>query len=145
MSKAIVKAAEELCEQQGERLTELRQTVLEILSKEQGALTAYQLLEKLQQIRPGAKPPTVYRALEFLQQLGLVHKIDSSNAFLVCHHTHGAHQAQFLICNQCGAIQEFDLPEIAKPISRMAKDNGFQIESETIEIRGLCKQCLRSA
>ena len=141
MAKAILTTAEQLCQQQGEKLTELRKTILTILADQDTAVTAYQLLDLLQQARPNAKPPTVYRGLEFLQQLGLVHRIDSTNSYLVCHHSDHKHSAQFFICSQCGLVEELKLDTLTEQLEQEAVARHFKIQSQTIEISGICQKC----
>ncbi|AJQ95927.1 Fe2+/Zn2+ uptake regulation protein [Gynuella sunshinyii YC6258] len=145
MAKAILTTAEQLCQQQGEKLTELRKTILLILAEQETALTAYQLLDLLQQARPNAKPPTVYRGLEFLQQLGLVHRIDSTNSYLVCHHSDHKHSAQFFICNRCGLVEELKLDNLTEQLEQEALQRSFQIQSQTIEVSGICGKCQQAA
>ena len=86
------------------------------------------------------KPPTVYRALEFLEQAGLVHRIASLNAFVACDSAGAAHAAAFLICDCCGSAQEFDPGEV-RPASSAAKAEGFTPRAITLEVRGRCAAC----
>ncbi len=141
MSLTKVQQAEQMCEQLGERFTEPRRIVYSLLLQANSALTAYQLLEQLQKLKPGAKPPTVYRALEFLLKLKLIHRIDSSNAYLACNAENHGHQAQFLICNQCGQIKEVELKQLEPEILKVCAEQKFKPEQQIIEVRGLCFQC----
>src|SRR5690554_2950035 len=107
-TQRLVSKAEKLCEQRGARLTPARREVFEILAEQEGAIDAYDLLDKLKGAVPNAKPPTIYRALDFLQEQGFVHKITSSNSYVLCTHFDHQHTAQMLICMDCRAVQEVD-------------------------------------
>jgi len=144
LDDAVVRA-EELCRERGARLTPLRRQVLELVWSGHKPLGAYEILESLQAERGGAAPPTVYRALEFLRAHGLVHRIESLNAFVGCAEPdghHGAqHGAQFLICRSCGAVAELSDDRITKAIRGSAEKTGFAIDNATIEIEGYCPHC----
>ena len=88
-----------------------------------------------------AKPPTVYRAPEFLMAQGLVHRVDSLNAFVGCSLPSEPHRAQFMICDDCGEVSEMDQPAIRRAVSRGAADAGFTVKRHTIELHGLCPAC----
>ncbi|MCH6588521.1 MAG: transcriptional repressor, partial [Proteobacteria bacterium] len=92
--------------------------------------------------RPSA-PPTVYRALEFLLAQGLIHRIESLNAYVGCVHPDGAHGGQFLICTGCGATAEVHDPRVDAAVARRAEELGFAVARKTIEIAGLCPPCQR--
>jgi Fur family zinc uptake transcriptional regulator len=134
--------AEAICAGRGVRLTGLRRQVLELVWESHGPIGAYDLLERLRGTRRGAAPPTVYRALDFLMEQGLVHRIARLNAFIGCAHPDAPHQGQFLICTRCGIAAELDEPEIARAIERRAKALDFRIEHQTVEVTGLCPRCL---
>lgn len=135
-----VAAAEAICGERGLRFTDTRRRVLEIVWNRHGPIGAYDILEVLQAERRAA-PPTVYRALEFLQEQGLVHKIESLNAFVGCSHPGGAHVSQFLICTNCRQAAELDDPDIAYLISRKMVSAGFDVSRQTIELQGVCSDC----
>ncbi|MEC9345647.1 MAG: Fur family transcriptional regulator [Pseudomonadota bacterium] len=136
-----VARAESVCAERGERLTPLRRRVLELVWENHRPSRAYDLLEKLQAERAGAAPPTVYRTLEFLQQLGLVHRIESLNAFVGCDGPDGSHAGEFLICEQCGAVAELAEPEVAAVVARAAARTGFRVRRQTVEAFGTCPDC----
>lgn len=115
--------------------------MLELVWQSHGPIGAYDLLERLRGLRTGAAPPTVYRALDFLMDQGLVHRIARLNAFVGCDHPEAPHQGQFLICTSCGTAAELTEPEIARAIDRRAAALGFQVESRTVEVTGLCPRC----
>ncbi len=139
INKAI-SHAEELCQQQGKRLTAIRRRVLELIWQQHKPVGAYELLEMLQQQQRCA-PPTVYRALDFLLDLGLVHRIASLNAYVGCSRLGSKHHGQFLICEQCHALAELDIPEITAAIAQKADVSGFIAGQQIIEVLGLCPDC----
>ena len=139
-------AAEALCAKQGTRLTTLRKRVLELVWASHKPLGAYDILGVLsEEDGRRAAPPTVYRALDFLLENGLVHRIASLNAFIGCVHPGELHQGQFLICKACHAAIELELPAISQAIVAGAAAVGFAVESQTVEVVGLCAGCQGAA
>ncbi|MEZ2745757.1 Fur family transcriptional regulator [Halopseudomonas bauzanensis] len=139
-------AAEQVCERAGARLTTLRKRVLELVWQSHRPLGAYDLLETLAREddrRPA--PPTVYRALDFLQEQGLVHRIASLNAFIGCASPEHTHQGHFLICRNCRVAIELDQSLIHPAIAEVARQMDFAVEAETVEIAGLCSHCQEAA
>ncbi|MBV1887561.1 MAG: transcriptional repressor [Parvibaculaceae bacterium] len=130
-----------ICEQRNVRLTAIREQVLGLIWQSHKPIGAYDLLEQLAKTHQAAKPPTIYRALEFLQENGLIHKIESQNAFLGCAHVGGHHHGQFLICTACGTAQEIDEKIVASALESASKAQGFKIQSFVIEVKGLCAAC----
>jgi Fur family zinc uptake transcriptional regulator len=106
---------------------------------------AYHILDALKRRHPGAAPPTVYRALEFLSEQGLIHRIESLNAYVGCDRPDQQHVSQFLICERCNATAELGDPAIAAAVTRRAGDLGFAVARQTIEVRGLCPRCRHGA
>jgi Fur family zinc uptake transcriptional regulator len=134
--------ADALCASQGLRLTALRRRVLELVWQSHKPLGAYDILAVLsEEDGRRAAPPTVYRALDFLLENGLVHRIASLNAFTGCNHPTHAHQGQFLICRECRAAIELQHPAISQAIIDAAAEVGFTVEGQTVEIVGLCSGC----
>jgi Fur family transcriptional regulator, zinc uptake regulator len=133
--------AEALCKTRGERFTPVRRRVLELVWASHKPVGAYALLDQLRADGRSAAPPTVYRALEFLLEQGLVHRVESLNAYLGCAHPEHGHAAQFLICRKCGTTAELDETDIAAAIDRHAKRTGFAVERRTVEASGLCAGC----
>ncbi len=138
-------AAEDICAAQNVKLTDLRRRVLELVWDRHAPVRAYDLLDQLRAERRGAAPPTVYRALEFLIEAGLVHRIESLNAYVGCGEPAASHGGQFLICAECGRVAELDDDEISHRVSERAQLLGFTVSRQTIEIMGLCGQCARAA
>ncbi|SHJ09276.1 Fur family transcriptional regulator, zinc uptake regulator [Malonomonas rubra DSM 5091] len=138
--KAAINKAEQLCAQQNQRFTAIRRRVLELVWRQHKPIGAYEVLDLLQKENRTA-PPTVYRALDFLQQMGLVHRIESLNAYVGCSHPEHPHDGQFLICKQCHSMAELDIPEVADAIEKSAAASGFIAAKKTIEVIGLCSAC----
>jgi Fur family zinc uptake transcriptional regulator len=134
-----------LCRERGARLTELRRQVLQLVWHGHKPVGAYAILEALRRSHPGAAPPTVYRALEFLGEHGLIHRIESLNAYVGCPRPERPHVGQFLICGECSATAELDEPSIARAVLRRAAALGFAVERQTIEVRGRCPACRPAA
>ncbi|HXG28729.1 MAG TPA: Fur family transcriptional regulator [Nevskiales bacterium] len=133
--------AEHACAARGLRLTPLRRRVLELIWRGHSAVKAYDLLEQLQRERAGAAPPTVYRALEFLAQAGLIHRIESLNAFVGCAAPRQPHRGQFLICRRCENVAELATDRIGRMLGQAAARSGFKVERQVVEISGLCARC----
>ena len=140
----LLDRAEALCDQRGVRLTGLRRQVLGLVLDAGGPAGAYELLDRLRERRGAAAPPTVYRALEFLQEQGLVHRVERLSAFVGCveelGHAHD-HPAQFLICRECGRVTEIEDHELADALAAAAKRVGFAVGGATVEAEGLCADC----
>jgi Fur family zinc uptake transcriptional regulator len=134
-----------LCAERGARLTDLRRDVLALVWEGHEPVGAYHILDALKRRHPGAAPPTVYRALEFLSGQGLIHRIESLNAYVGCDRPDQRHVSQFLICERCNATAELDDPAITAAVARRAGDLGFAVERQTIEVRGLCPRCRAAA
>ncbi|MER2490846.1 zinc uptake transcriptional repressor Zur [Catenovulum sediminis] len=144
MSNKLLEQARTVCQQNGARFTPVREQVFCFLADAQGSVGAYDLLTQLQQIDTKAKPPTIYRALDFLIEQGFVHKVESQNAYVLCSHFAEHHKAQLLICDNCGYVQEIDNKTIHDALNKAAKQSGFKILKPTIEAHGLCASCIDS-
>ncbi|UTW06021.1 zinc uptake transcriptional repressor Zur [Pseudomonas benzenivorans] len=141
VSQALAEA-ESICTRQGLRLTALRKRVLELVWQSHKPLGAYDILAVLsEEDGRRAAPPTVYRALDFLLEHGLVHRIASLNAFVGCNQPEHAHQGQFLICRDCHAAIELEQAAISQAIVTAAAAVGFSVDSQTVEVVGLCAGC----
>lgn len=142
-------AAAETCLQRGAQLTPLRRQVLRLILDADAPIGAYALLDRLKANRPGAAPPTIYRALDFLLEHGLVHKVERLNAFIGCMdaghgHTHDGehdHPHQFLICRRCGTTVELTDHGVAHALDAAAARAGFATAKATVEIEGTCARC----
>lgn len=141
-----LKKADAICQRQGSQLTELRRLVLRLILEADAPLTAYKLLDRLRDIRKGAVPPTIYRALDFLMEQGLVHKLERLNAFIPCTDSeHRHHAVQFLICKNCGTVAEIEDQAVSRALDRAAEKQGFLPESAVVELAGVCATCLAAA
>lgn len=136
-----MKQARAVCGERRARLTPLRARVLEIVWQSHRPLGAYAILEVLAGEGRSPAPPTVYRALEFLLEHGLVHRLASLNAFIGCSHPGHAGTGQFLLCTACGTAAELDDPGIRRAVARSAVAEDFQVDEHTIEVSGLCPNC----
>jgi Fur family zinc uptake transcriptional regulator len=139
--KAELKDAERRCVAERQRLTEPRRRALEMLLRAGHPVKAYDLLPKFHAGGRAAKPPTVYRALEFLERHGLAHRIESLNAYVACRRVGESHAAAFLICDCCGATAEVE-PKAACEMNAIAAEAGYRLNSITIEAHGLCAACI---
>ncbi|HBZ43934.1 MAG TPA: Fur family transcriptional regulator [Maritimibacter sp.] len=133
--------ADEICAEEGVRLTPVRRRALEILLAEHRALGAYEVLDGLAESGFGKQPPVAYRALEFLVDQGLAHRIRRLNAFIACTHPGAAHAPVFLICKTCDAVAEAPGDDLRGALDREAASLGFTIERANIEAVGQCPAC----
>ena len=132
--------AERRCAEADERLTAPRRRVLELLLASGGPVKAYDLIAAYGGDGEAAKPPTVYRALDFLERLGFAHRLESLNAYVACRGAGAPHAAAFLICGCCGAATEFE-PGVSAAVERAAGERGYAVATLTLEARGLCSAC----
>ncbi|MCC5993749.1 MAG: transcriptional repressor [Rhodobacteraceae bacterium] len=139
--QAILAQAEGRAQAQGARLTPVRRRTLEILLQAHGALGAYQVLELLARDGFGTQPPVAYRALNFLVEHGLAHRIRRLNAFTACPHPGQEHRAAFLICEICDSVTEAAAEQVGAALERAAEARGFHITRATIEAVGRCMHC----
>jgi Fur family transcriptional regulator, zinc uptake regulator len=137
--------AQRICNLRGTRLTPVRRRVLELILLADQPVRAYTLLAQLEHGRGKLGPPTVYRALEFLLGQKLIHKVETSNAFVACSDVEHSHMSQFVICEDCGATEEIRDDEIAENLRRLGEGRGFAVERQVIEARGLCPACRNGA
>jgi Fur family zinc uptake transcriptional regulator len=140
VSEALAKA-EKLCRERGLRFTKLRQQVLRLVWDSHRPVGAYDILDSLKQSGQKAAPPTVYRALGFLIEADLVHRLDSLNAFVGCPDPRSSHRGQFLICRACRTVAELDDADIISVIQDKAAGLGFSAVHQMLEIQGLCQDC----
>lgn len=140
----ILDSVEASCVAQGERMTSPRRRVLELLLTAGEPVKAYDLIARFGTNGEAAKPPTVYRALDFLERRGVVHRIASISAYVACSDQGDevqAHAAAFLICDCCGSTAEVAIPHSALGLDNAAASVGYEIQRTTIEGHGKCAQC----
>jgi len=141
-SADAVAHAETLCAERGERLTPMRRRVLAILAASHKPLGAYEIIDAAAAQGPRPAPITVYRALDFLRHNGLVHRIESRNAFVACGRNHHADAlVAFLICERCGAVGEAPAAAAGQSLAAAARSAGFAPNLSVIEITGTCSNC----
>ena len=141
---ALARAAT-LCEQRGTRLTDLRKRVLEIIWSSPVPLGAYAILDVLRDDGRQGAPPTVYRALDFLLEQGLIHRLATLNVFTGCRRPDSFHGGQFLICRDCGQVDELNNPTVEALLRAEASSRRFDALSQMIEVLGRCPECRREA
>jgi len=138
LSAELTRAAQR-CEAAEQKLTAPRKRVLELLLRAGQPVKAYDLIAAYGEDGAPAKPPTVYRALEFLARQGFAHRIESLNAYVACRRGEAGHSAAFLICDCCGATRE--IASAANPIEALGEAAGYALSGVTIEAHGLCADC----
>ena len=140
-TQSIVAHAEQVCARTGARLTGQRREVLVCVAESHQAVGAYEIIERMAAHGPRPAPITVYRALEFLQEQNLVHKIESRNAFVACSEQHDGEPTALLICEICGNVSEVLERRAAEGLSEAARAQGFAIRHAVVELSGLCAHC----
>ena len=149
--------AERYCQHAGLRFTKLRRMVLEQIAASHKAIGAYQILDNLQAEGLKIAPISVYRCLDFLQEAGLIHRLESTNAYFACQRTFddqydtgiaeiaskcsNVDPLVFLICEDCGIIGEVEESSLINLINSVAGANEFDVERSQLEIKGICKSC----
>ena len=144
-AEAFVREVASVCTERGLRLTALREHVLRLIAGAGRPLKAYELLELMREEHGPAAPPTVYRALDFLLESGFIHKLQSINAFVGCHHPRVAHSVPFLICDRCHASVELEDERVATLLREQADALGFRTHAQTLEVHGICARCAATA
>jgi Fur family transcriptional regulator, zinc uptake regulator len=142
--KELILRAEAICRGRGSRLTDQRRDILACVAEGHAAMGAYDIIEKMAKRGVRHAPVTIYRALEFLTDHGLVHKIECRNAYVACSHAHQGKPAALLICEKCGVVAEVDAPEMAHTISKKARGLGFRPRQTVMELMGTCQNCERA-
>ena len=133
--------AHAICEANGARLTDSRKRVLELIWASHEPAKAYDILAKLQKEDNAAKPPTVYRAIDFLVEHGLVHKIHRLNAYIGCTHPVDDTPCLFLICTKCNHVTEHHDRAYQKLVATISKSQHFTPQAMSLEMEGICEQC----
>ena len=138
---AFVRQVARLCAERGLRLTAIRAQVLRLIATAERPVKAYELLERMPAGVGATAPPTVYRALDFLIEHGFIHKLESINAFVGCHHPRRSHSVPFLICEGCNAAVELEDEKVARLLADQARALGFVPQAQTLEVHGLRARC----
>lgn len=136
-----ISTAEELCIRRGVQLTPIRHKILELIWNSHKAVKAYDLLDLIRPVNDAAKPATVYRALDFLLEQGLIHRVESLNAFVGCRSSGTRHDQLLLICTACHNVEERSAPQVFLALADEMQRASFIPQRKTMEIHGLCKTC----
>ena len=136
-----LKHAEKICAQRKCRFTPIRKKVLKLIWDSHKPIKAYDLLAQLSSDNYVEKPPTVYRALKFLLENNLIHRIESQNAYIGCHNHHENVDSKFFICDSCNEVEELTEPNINRALNEISKKQGFIPSLVNVEIHGTCAQC----
>lgn len=138
----LLAQAEQICQQRAVRLTPQRLEVLRLMAQQSGAISAYDLLDLLRVSEPQAKPPTVYRALDFLLEQGFIHRVESNNSYVLCHHIEDhSHTSALFICDRCGQVTERQTEGVEETLRSLAQQSGFTLRHSVVEAHGLCGSC----
>lgn len=140
-SKKVIQNAEETCLKFSLNFTPIRKKVLEIISSNHKPSRAYDLLEKLRDDGFCDKPPTIYRALDFLIENKIVHKLNTINAYIACFGEESEEISCFLICEICQEVEEFQNKNLTKVLINIGKKRGVKIKNLNLEIGFKCKEC----
>jgi Fur family zinc uptake transcriptional regulator len=144
VSRAL-STAEKICKDRELQLTSIRRRVLELIWARHAPIGAYDILGLLKESDGHLAPPTVYRALDFLLNAGLIHRIDALNAFIACESPESPHAGVMLVCDTCNQVQEIDDPSLARLLAQKAKDVGFAAKAQSLELKGQCVNCARKS
>ncbi len=140
--KALIKKAEAFCAEKNLRFTDARRFVLEIIASSDKPIGAYDVLHEMAKTIDRPKPPTAYRAIEFLQKHGFVHRIESLNAYVACHAGHKHNGSQFMVCDSCGRVEEVHLCSMPQSLKDQVDKTGFAPAFWNTEIHGQCAKCV---
>ena len=136
--------AEEACQASRERLTENRRAVLELLLAGHRPLGAYEMVERFDWKGRRPAPAQIYRALSFLEALGLVHRIASRNAYVACSGPGEGHGTVFLVCERCETVAEVSGAGLERAVHDLAGASGFELHGHVLEATGRCPECVRA-
>lgn len=139
-----LRQAERICDQKAARLTGLRRRVLELIWESHRPVGAYGILKALMKEQRAA-PPTVYRALDFLLEQGLVHRIASLNAYVGCGTPQAPHTGLFFVCETCRESAEILNDRVCDALQETASSAGFEVHRQTVEVSGICHRCRKNA
>ncbi len=140
-----LKNAEKICAEKGVALTDVRALVLGIIAGAARPVGAYDILAEMAKAMDNPKPPTAYRAIEFLQAQRLIHRIESLNAYIACHADHQHDGSQFMICDGCGQVEEVHVCHLPRVLADRAATSGFETQRWNVELHGLCRACATGA
>lgn len=140
-----IKEFEDYCAAHDLRVTPPRLAAFEIVASASKPITAYEVLEAMGKTLKSPKPPTAYRALDFLAAHGFVHRIESLNAYVSCHVNHRHNGSQFMICDECGRVDEIHLCSLPQSLEERARAQNFTLRHWNVELHGMCAACQGTA
>ena len=143
--KQSIKQLETYCQKNNMRFTKPRQSVLALILKADKPITAYELIDRLKKELDNPKPPTIYRALDFLKENAFIHRIESLNAYVSCIEGHRHEGSQFMICDMCQSVEEIHLCHLPPTLDNKLGESKFKINYWNIEVHGVCSNCQHSA
>lgn len=129
------------CASRNLRFTPIRQEVLELVLQYPEVVKAYEILADLRRIRANAEPPTVYRALDFFVEIGVLHRAEALNGFVFCPHFDRPHMSIILSCSQCGNVNEINAIEMVQSMHDFCRTQDFTLQKEPVVFTGLCEGC----
>ena len=142
LTPAQRQVAEDICAESGERLTPARLRAYAALLSSDVPLSAYELIARLEEEeKRKIAPLTVYRHLDFLMRVGLVHRLESRQAYLACDHPEHSHESQYLLCTSCGRADELESEQLWKVLDKLIDQQGFERVNSVVEVTGLCSEC----
>ena len=137
------KLAEWRCAEKDERLTPARLAVYAEMRACGRPLSAYDLIALLERRQERKVAPlTVYRHLEFLMRVGLVHRLQSVKTYFACDHPDHTHESQFLLCGSCGQVDEVESSGLETLLAQIADERGFRPDNAVVEVKGMCGTCV---
>ncbi len=134
--------AEEICQEKGLRFTEIRKKIFRLILENKAPIKAYEILDVLKKKDKSVKPPTVYRALDFLLESGIAHRLASLNSYVGCSHPQKHKQCYFLICSNCHKAVECCNSKLLKAIDATTQEVNFVVETVSLEVVGKCQECV---
>lgn len=137
----LVAEAEAMCRARGKRFTPQRRTLLDKLLQAGRPVTAYELLDLVRPDDAAITSASIYRSLDFLVEVGLVHRLDSTRSFVACDHPDHPHAGHFLICRACGTVVEAEDKRIAEATEDLGERHNFTLDHRTVELTGVCGAC----
>ena len=140
-SEQCLEELEKYCLDNGLRLTDPRKSTLQVIAGSEKPVGAYDIIEEIGKTTEKPKPTTVYRAIDFLQEHGFIHKIESLNAFVTCHAGHTHEGSQFMVCDDCGTVNEIHLCHLPQALKDQIEGTGFNLNHWNAEIHGRCNSC----
>ncbi len=139
--EGLVEEAETICRGRGRRFTRQRRALLGRLLAVGRPMTAYELLGLTRLDDNAITSASIYRSLDFLVEMGLVHRLDSTRSFVACDHPDHPHAGHFLICRECGTVVETEDRRIAQATEDLGERHGFTLDHRTVELTGICGPC----